>query len=259
MKWLTRSAAIAVSAVLSACAAPLPTYPPMEPAAALDTLRERDAKIGTMTSTATVTLRDEKGSSVSFDAAIVAKWPDHLRLRAWKLGHAAFDLTFTPEGLWVYLPEEAKEKMADHGGFAVTGEQFGRVWGLFGPRALEGATVDAGSWAGSIVARRAIGERSAGGGTVVYDIDQTTLTVRVCTFRDAAGAVRQTLRLEDYRVFGGGPGGREKTVWPTRMVAEGDQGRVTIRLGTPEFNAEPAPEAFVPPRRATKQPARATD
>jgi len=243
---------LGVSAMLVGCAAPLPSYPPMAPTAAVDIMRARDGAVRTMTSTATVTLRGADGSGVSFEAVIVAKWPDHLRLRAWKFGHAAFDLTFTPEGLWVYVPDEAKRRAGEGASFDVTAEQFQRVWRLIGPRALEGAV--ASEQAGEIVAVRAM---DAGEGSrVEFRIDPRTLTVQECRFIDPAGAVRQTLTVESYRVFGMASDG---IVWPTRITAAGEQGRISIRMGTPEFNAEPAAEAFIPPRRATKQPSRATD
>jgi hypothetical protein len=246
---------VIAAVVLGACAAPLPVYPEMEPEAALATMRVRDGAVRSMTTTATVTIRDAQASSVSLDAVIVAKWPDHLRLRAWKFGSAAFDLTFTPEGLWVYVPDEAQRRAGGSPGFEVTADQFRRVWALIGPRAMEGAV--ARETDDSLVAVHPLDPGSSDGGSVEFDIDKRTLTVHECRFVDPTGSTRHTLRLDSYRVFSDDTAG--KIVWPTRITATGEHGHMSIRLGTPEFNAEPAPEAFAPPRRATKQPSRATD
>jgi hypothetical protein len=240
--------ALGLTMMMSACTAPLPQYPSMEPAAAMEVMRAREGAVRSMMSTATVTVRDAEGSGISFDAAIVAQWPDNLRLRAWKFGSAAFDLTFTPEGLWVYVPEEARRRAGDRAEFEVSAEQFRRMWQLLGPNALQGAT--ASETSSGLVAVRSMDS----GGRVEFEIDSRTLTVRRCRFFDDEGIERATLTMESYRAFE-----RDAIVWPMRIVASGGQGRFSIRMGTPEFNSELPAEAFSPPRRATKQPERATD
>jgi hypothetical protein len=248
-----RAAVIVLAGVaLVGCATPLPRYPEMDPGAALEAIRARDGTVKTMSSTATVTMTDDRGSSVSFDAAIVAAWPDRLRLRAWKFGTAAFDLTLTPEGLWIYVPEEARQRAGDRTDFGVTADQFRRVWQLVGPEALQNATATVRSGAELLAVRP-----MESGGRVEFDIDRATLTVRACRFIDDSGAVRQTLVVEGYRVLEDQHAGA--IVWPTRLSASGEQGKISIRLGVPEFNTEPQAEAFIPPRRATKQPGGPTD
>jgi len=247
MRWI----AIVLMAFLASCAAPLPTYPPMEPDAAIQVMRERDGLVKTVQSSCEVTLRDKEGSSVSFDAAIVAAWPDRLRLRAWKFGSPAFDVTFTPEGLWVFMPEEARRRAGGKAeSFGVTAEQFGKVWKLMGPRAMEDTreVERRPDSAASFTVARAFGDQ---GGKLEFDIDRATLTVGTCRFIDGDGVVRQTLTMDRYRVV---KLGEATIVWPMRIAAEGEGGRIVVRLRGPEFNEEPTEEAFVPPRRATKQP-----
>jgi hypothetical protein len=249
-----RFALLLAATSLVGCAARLPQYPPMEPAQALETMRARDATVRTIMAPATVTMRDPDGASISFDAAIVARWPDHLRLRAWKFGAAAFDLTFTPEGLWVYIPDDARRRAGEHADFRLTADQFGRIWQLIGPRAMEGASATSNDSATS--SRLLVTRPLAPSGHIEFDIDRATLTIRQCRFIDDSGSVRQTLTLGGYRLFNDQAG---DIVWPMRVEATGTQGAVSIRLGTPEFNTEPPADAFTPPRRATKQPERATD
>ena len=232
--------------MLASCASPLPKYPAMPPVEALEVMRARDARVRTLQSECSLSLRDAAGSSVSLDGAIVAKWPAHLRLRAWKFGRPVFDLTYTPEGLWVYLPEETAQRGMK---LEVTGEQFGRVWNLLCPGATDGAVVviEADS---TFTISRPVDPANPDHGRLVFEVDRETLTVRRGLVDSSAG-VRQTLTLDSYREVGMGP---ESFVWPRRFRAEGDTGRIEVRLRDPEFNVEPAEGAFTPPRRAVKQP-----
>jgi hypothetical protein len=241
---------ILVVALLGGCAAPLPKYPAMEPAAALATMRARDSALRSMQSECDLTLTDASGSSVSFDAAIVADWPDKLRLRAWKFGHAAFDLTYTPEGLWMYIPEEARRRAGDKANFSVTADQFGRVWRMLGPGALGGAEVAA-QTERMLTVRKAMSGTSNDQGVLECDIDRETLTVRAYRFVDPEGKLRQTLLMSSYRVYGEP---EKPLVWPVRITAEGEGGKISVRVMDPEFNGELPPAAFTAPGRAVKQP-----
>ena len=49
----------------------------------------------------------------------------------------------------------------------------------------------------------------------------------------------------EYQDFGG-------IVWPMRLTAKSESGAIDVRLRDPEFNTEPPPGAFNPPRRAKK-------
>lgn len=247
---MTRAAfGILVALFLYGCAAPLPKYPPMDPAEALRVMQERDSQVRSLQSECDLSLRDAAGSSVSFDAAIVAEWPSRLRLRAWKFGHAAFDLTYTPDGLWMYMPEEARRRAGDHAKFDVTAGQFGRVWQMLGPASVEGSVVTSDQH--SFTVRRSLDPAAPSQGVFECDVDRDTLTVREYRFVDADSHVRQTLKPGSYRVH---TLGERQVVWPARIAADGESGRITIRLIDPEFNAELPETAFTPPTRATKQP-----
>lgn len=237
----------------SGCYTPLPTYPAMAPAAALATMAKRDASILSVRSPCDLTLTNAAGSSVAFEAVIIAEWPDRLRLRAWKFGQPAFDLTFTREGLWLYMPEEARKRAGDSMKFSVTADQFRRVWTLLDPRALlsphlEPSARDDGK---TVFFRRAIDTEHPDQGSLECDIDAETLTIREYRFKDNEGKLRQTLRLRTYRVLNSDSG---SVVWPTEIEADGDSGKIVIRMGSTEFNPDLGPEVFQPPKRAVKQP-----
>jgi len=98
---------------------------------------------------------------------------------------------------------------------------------------------------------------SAEGGTVVCEVDRATLTARSFVITDSQGVTRLSLSLERYRLI-------DQTPWPMRMVldlprpsgptADEEPSRLTIRLDEPELNSELPAGAFVPPRRAVRQP-----
>jgi hypothetical protein len=182
---------------------------------------------------------------VHLDAALVASFPDHLRLRAWKLGHAVFDLTWTPDGLWIAAPPDAR---SDPQTLGVTADGIGKAWLLLSPdfftdRFASIRTPDVGPT--FFVERRsgAAGE----GAMVICEVDRATLTPRRYTTLDESGTPRATLTLDHYRDFDG-------TLWPGRIEARGQSGTVTITIDSARFN-EPLPEqAFAPPADAVKQP-----
>lgn len=245
----TACAVVVLLAVLgmSGCVKPLPRYRAMEPEAALEVIRQRDGAISCISAEGTVLLSDSEGSSVTLDAAIVAKWPGYLRIRAWKFGQPAFDLTCTPEGLWVFVPDEARRRMGEKADFKISGDQLRRVWGLIGAEFFKGRYELASPKPDSLVVSRTA--EGMDGVIIECDIDTRTLTVRSYRFLDNAQHVRQSLKLESYRVIGEGP-----MVWPRLIAADGESGKITIQIREPEVNGEIPPGAFVPPRRATKQP-----
>lgn len=236
------------SLMLPACVKPLPRYPSMDASHAIEVMRSRDGGIRTMSAEGTVLLSNADGSSVTLDAAIVARWPGFLRVRAWKFGQPAFDLTCTPDGLWIYIPEEARARMGAKADLTVTADQFRRVWSLMGPEFLQGEYQATTPSAALLLLRRAMDPDKQAGVIVECEIDTGTLTIRNYRFVTPDGRTRQSLTLDSYRLIEPGP-----IVWPRVITADGDSGRITIRLREPDFNTELPPAAFVPPRRATKQ------
>src|SRR5438105_2819264 len=94
--------------LIAGCATPerIPKYPPMPPDQALKLLADRAHVIHAVTAQGTITLTRAKGDTVRLDAAVVLDPPTRARLRAWKFGHAVFDMTLTPEGLWLVAPDD---------------------------------------------------------------------------------------------------------------------------------------------------------
>jgi hypothetical protein len=108
-----------VFAMLLACAGcahfPDKKIPPVKYADTNDALRivrERSATVRTLAATGTITLSRPNGESVRLDLAMVSRKPDDLRLRAWKLGRAVFDLTLTRDGAWLLTPTDPSIKIA---------------------------------------------------------------------------------------------------------------------------------------------------
>ena len=103
---------VEVAIVLTGCAARqqvdanLPTYGRLDHAAALRVLAERAQSVRSVSAQAALTLTRADGQSVQLDGAVAMAPPGRVRLRAWKFNQAVFDLTLTPEGLWVLTPDD---------------------------------------------------------------------------------------------------------------------------------------------------------
>src|SRR5262245_46809970 len=84
---------------------PLPKYDWVDSQNALRILHDRAESIKTVSGTATIDLENAEGDSVRFDGAVAMAPPDRFRMRAWKFNQAVFDLTLTPDGLWILTPD----------------------------------------------------------------------------------------------------------------------------------------------------------
>jgi hypothetical protein len=189
-----------------------------------------------------LTLTRPDGQSVRLDGALAMRPPSEVRLRAWKLGQAVFDLTLNHQGLWIEMPPDA-----NRGGRAmlagVNAGRMARVWALLSgeffatgdPRVLDrgGPRIEV--------------ERIIDGQRVTCDVDRTTLTPRLYTLRDPAGIQRMTLAADHYRLISG-------IAWPTRLIARSENGTVMVDMSDVELNGELPPGAFVPPHRAERVP-----
>ena len=220
----------------------LPTFGNVDHAAALRILDERARAVKALSARALLTLTRPDGQTVRLDGAVVMAPPDRLRLRAWKFNQAIFDLTLTPEGLWVVAPDDPSRRQKVLPA-SLSAAQLGREWALLSGSFFGGAGLAVGDAGG----RLAVSKTLEDGRTVVCDVDRRTLTPRRYRMFDPAGRARFTLTLGDYGVFNG-------IAWPTRLDARSDDGRISIRLNDVELNGELAPNAFKPPRRAERQP-----
>ncbi|HWB54091.1 MAG TPA: hypothetical protein VG722_07860, partial [Tepidisphaeraceae bacterium] len=128
---LLRPLMLSACALLLGCAheTSLPTYDVHTTADALQILRARADGIHTISAQGTIILTRPSGDSIHLDAALVARSPKYLHLRAWKFNQTVFDLTLTPHGLWMLNPDkpELRQKMQS-GKFGTV--QFARAWSL---------------------------------------------------------------------------------------------------------------------------------
>ncbi len=174
------------------------------------------------------------------DGAIVMQPPDRVRLRAWKLGQAVFDLTLTPDGLWVAMPPDEQNRKRIFPASLDAGKM-ARTWALLSGEFFIGdepRVVDNGGSRFRI-------ERIIEGQRITCDVDRATLTPRQYMLIDPAGKQRLELREDHYRQIDGIP-------WPTHLTARSESGVVIVDMTDIELNSELPPAAFVPPRRAER-------
>jgi outer membrane lipoprotein-sorting protein len=241
-----RAILLAMTLLATGCARPpsaepLPTYPRLDDAAALKVLADRAASVKTLSAECDLTLTRPAGDSVRLDGAVVMAPPDRLRLRAWKLNQAIFDLTLTPDGLWVMTPDDPsrREKVLPA---SLGAAQFAREWALLNGQFFTQPGLVLGGNDRWLTVTRTLGD----GRKVVCRIDRATLTPRQYVMSDPQGAVRFKLTLSDYRLQGNIP-------WPRKTGAVSGEGKIDLRLKEVELNQDLAPGAFKPPRRAEKR------
>jgi len=220
----------------------IPTYPNMDAAASVNALVAQAKKVHTLNGQGLITLTRPDGQSVRLDAAMAMQPPERARFRAWKFGRGIFDLTVTPEGVWVVTPDDAgrKEQIRSAG---VSAAKLAKTWSVLSGGFFESPGLTNEERGGKLIARRQSGDEPV----VVCEVDRRTLTPRKYSVLDDAGKARFTLTMGHYRQYG-------DVVWPTRLVAVSDGGTVEIVLNEVEVNPELPPRAFVPPSRAEKLP-----
>lgn len=223
---------------------PLPKYEWHGSDNAIKILSARAKSVKTVQATSLLILTNEKGDSVRLDGAVAMAPPDRVRLRAWKFNQAVFDLTLTPDGLWILTPdnESRKEKIMPA---SLSAAQFAKSWAGFTGEFFDDpklAVIDGGG--ASFRLRKSLDDNA---GEILCDVDRATLTPRRYAYVDAAGKSVFTLTLGMYRQING-------IAWPTELLAKSPRGEIEIELDEVEINAELPPDAFKPPRRAEKQP-----
>jgi outer membrane lipoprotein-sorting protein len=234
----------AVVVLLCGCASHrqnLPTVRFNDDREAVDILVHRADAVKTVSSQGTITLQRPDGGSVRLDLAMVRSGRDKLRLRAWKLGRAVFDLTMKGDDLWLLTPEDRslRNKARSAG---LTAKKLAENINMLGGELFRRPDVTVREAGGKIIAS----SRQVEGGLVRCEVDRRTLTPRKYVVLDAAGEARFTLELSDYRLPA------DETPFPFRYVATSDEGKIVIALREVELNGEPAEGAFTPPKRAEK-------
>ncbi len=235
----------AMGCLLLACAGcthALPRYSWHGPEAALDTMRHRDRGVQTFSATCRLLLRAESGD-VELSGVLIARPPSHLRLRASKLSHTVFDITLTPEGLFVLT--KRRENHGSKAASLLTRDGLVEAASLlpgFAPQATWQIHDDAHE---RYFSRKRTLDH--GESVITCSVEKNTLTTTRCDYRDRAGSVRQSITFDDYRAFG-------EVVWPMHLIGVGTGGSFEILFHTVEINPDLPPRAFVPPHRAVKQP-----
>ena len=226
------------SMLLTGCSASIPEYSWTTDQAALRALADRAAMVHTIEARCDVVLRDASGDRIALEGALAARLPDHFRVRAWKLNHAAFDLTTTPEGVWIDAPDSRG-----------TADPLARdvdlrlAWSLACGVFLQGDLLIADRRAGAVTLVER--DKAADRPPIACSVDARTLTPRHYEVRGSAGEIVYTVHLDQYRHYG-------EIIWPQRIVFESRAGTMTIDIQEAEFNGELAPLAFEPPRRAVR-------
>ncbi len=218
----------------------IPTYPPMSSTQAMEVLAKRSRSIHSISAQALLTLTRDDGDTVRLDAALVMQPPDRVRLRAWKFGRAVFDMTLTPEGLWLIAPQEGDRRKEILAAGANTGT-LTREWMrlMTGAFDLPGMTVE------ETAGQFRVKQIREDGSTLLCEIDRKTLTPRRYALKDRDGILRFELRLDRYMEI-------VHIVWPRRIEAKSSTGNILIELHDVEINGSLTPAAFRPPARAEK-------
>lgn len=218
----------------------LPAYRWVDAPTALHHLASRAAAVKSASAECQITLTRPDGQSVRLDGALAMKPPDSVRLRAWKLGQAVFDLTVTPGGVWMVAPDDPDRRqrvLPAAANAAKMAQAFAMFSGEFFT-AGDARIVDTGGPRFRI-------ERSVGGQRIVCEVERSTLTPRRYVVSDSSGANHFSMTEDRYEIVSGIP-------WPTKLIARGENGMIEMELHDVELNAPLPPNAFVPPRRARK-------
>ena len=210
---------------------------------ALSVLSRRGESIRTLTAQGDITLQRPNGESVRLDLAMVRAGHDRVRIRAWKLGTAVFDLTMNPKGVWLLTPQDGslRNKARSAG---LTARKLAENLALLGGDLFREPNLtvrDTGRELDIDSSPRSDGTR------VRCLVDRRTLVPVRYLLLDREDAARFTLDLSKYRMAGDVP-------LAYRYLATSDEGRIIIVLREIELNSDLAENAFVPPRRAEQLP-----
>ncbi len=236
------SFAIVASFTLGGCVANMPLYPWSNAQHASVVMAERDGHIHSFSATCRILL-NAKAGAVELRGALVAKPTNYLRFRAWKLSRTVFDITLNQDGLFVYAANRDGKTRKPLKNLTRDG--------LMEASTLLPGFLEKADWtlsedaAGTHFVR--LRTPAKGQGMLTCQVDKHTLTTSQCDYLDASGASLQTLRFSEYRLVDG-------VAWPMRIEGQGEGGVFEIRFDDAQINPELNPQAFVPSRRAVKQP-----
>lgn len=239
-----RAPALLSLCVLAGCAAPLPRYPGVSTQEALDILAGRAESLRTLSAECEITLTDPAGESVRLDGATALAFPDRVRIRAWKFGQVAFDITAAEGRVWVLTADAPGPRHSADKGVLAAVDRLPVAIGLLGPEYFRAATPRAGDDRDD---RLTVTGPAPGGEAATCVIDRSTITVRELFFTGPESPPTRRVRFDRYRTISGMP-------WPTLLEFSGPEGVIVLRLRDVSLNEPLAESAFVPPRRAVEQP-----
>jgi outer membrane lipoprotein-sorting protein len=236
---------VGLLAVCAGCAhqqGNLPTYRWAGDQAALRELSDRAHAVKSVSSECLLTLTRPDGNSVRLDGAIVLSMPQQsVRLRTWKFNQPVFDLTLTPQGLWIKTPHDSGRRQQVLPA-RVSAAQLAHALSIFGGEVFDGPRVKVMDSGG---AQFQVKKPLDDGQIMTADVNRATLTVHSYALSDSNGATHFRLTLKDYRAFNG-------ILWPTHLLAQSDGGTIDVELHDLELNGDLPAAAFVPPHGAEK-------
>jgi hypothetical protein len=223
---------------LCGCQRPLPIYLGVPTADAAAVIQARQACIRTVSGVGTVHINDGSGARAVLDGVLLIRFPDAVRLRAWKLGRAVFDVTVTEAGVWAELPCGGGGSESDLG--SVDFEQLAGAFDLLGPAFFDNA-VPVSDHDDILLLAGAAMDCS----DVLCQVHRPTLTPTRFTVRCGGDRATGVVELSHYVAVG-------PTIWPSRLRFKQADHVIEVRLHTVEINGDLPPTAFKPPSRARR-------
>lgn len=248
---LTASCLLLACLLLTACETASTTTQPVvvvpwrgDRAAVAAAIDARVAAVETLAAECRLTFHRRDGDTVGLNGAVVARLPDHLRIRAWKLGNAVFDLTVRPDGVWLWNAKRASEATEKLLSSELLAGRWAEVWPLLVRLLRDPESTYADHGPQTFLVRRALED----GAVLEAVVNGARETVEQYRLIEADGTVAGTLTLSDPVEIGGAE-------WPTVWRADGEAGKIDVELEDLVLDESLPEAAFDPPKRATKQEA----
>jgi hypothetical protein len=208
---------------------------------AIAQLRQQTDSVHTISAQGTIALNKPSGDSIRLDSAMVARIPGQLHLRAWKLNRTVFDLTLTPDGLWMLTPQDARlRQRMQNGKFGTI--QFARAWDMLSHDFFFSTNLNA-----KLEGDTLILSRKDQAGKVICYVERSTLNPKEFALYDPSGKKQFDMRLSDYAEHDG-------VIYPSRLNAGSRFGELDVHLRDIRINQPLSSQAFVPSPRAEKMP-----
>ncbi len=227
---------VIVTSLLHGCRAPVPVQPGRSTSEVVADVRARTDRVSRFAVTGSATLTGHGGKRVSLDTVLIAQNTGMVRLRTYKMGSAAFDLTILPDAVWVWQSRRLDQPI-DIPAFTTADLPLWTmlVGGL--PESMSGRAVrkpDHIAWIAKI---------DDGEFTTMLDPDSAVVTSYIFARKNGQ---RHAIELDRYRMVG-------EVAWPGRVRVLGQQGEIVIRLSNIEIDPDLPGDAFTPPSGAVRQ------